>query len=156
MTSAEVANQFFGVEHTIGATCRECGLCDYLPFKCRSCGHTYCAEHRKVNQHDCPSLKTAADDEARWQKSTSHGTEASKKKRASEFYKCRHKGCRTRSPIKCICPKCNKNFCVAHRLTDMHRCSVAPPAQEKTTMPTGLHKSRPPPSREAALLRRGL
>lgn len=148
-TSTGVVNRFFGVEHTIGAKCSECGLVDYLPYKCQGCGKPFCAEHRKDDAHDCTAAKAkdgrvceAADDdleEVRVRTSTSRAETAHRRK-AEGFYKCRHKGCRTRSPIRCLCPKCNKNFCVAHRLTDMHICT--PVAEQPQNISTRVPENR--------------
>ncbi|MFB6092614.1 MAG: rhomboid family intramembrane serine protease [Haloquadratum sp.] len=38
------------------ATCDECGKHENLPYQCRRCGQTFCAEHRLPENHDCPGL----------------------------------------------------------------------------------------------------
>jgi len=38
------------------ATCDECGKHENLPYQCDRCGHTFCAEHRLPENHDCPGL----------------------------------------------------------------------------------------------------
>jgi hypothetical protein len=38
------------------ATCDECGKHENLPYQCRRCGGTFCAEHRLPENHDCPGL----------------------------------------------------------------------------------------------------
>lgn len=38
------------------ATCDECGKHENLPYQCRRCGNTFCAEHRLPENHDCPGL----------------------------------------------------------------------------------------------------
>lgn len=38
------------------ATCDECGEFENLPYQCRRCGQTFCAEHRLPENHDCPGL----------------------------------------------------------------------------------------------------
>lgn len=38
------------------ATCDHCGANENLPYQCRHCGGTYCAEHRLPENHDCPGL----------------------------------------------------------------------------------------------------
>ncbi len=38
------------------ATCDECGTHENLPYQCRRCGGTYCAEHRLPENHSCPGL----------------------------------------------------------------------------------------------------
>jgi hypothetical protein len=38
------------------AQCDECGSHENLPYQCRRCGGTFCAEHRLPENHDCPGL----------------------------------------------------------------------------------------------------
>ncbi|SFR37523.1 rhomboid family intramembrane serine protease [Halogeometricum limi] len=38
------------------ATCDECGKHENLPYQCRRCGQTFCAEHRLPENHACPGL----------------------------------------------------------------------------------------------------
>jgi len=36
--------------------CDECGKQENMPYQCRHCGGTFCAEHRLPENHDCPGL----------------------------------------------------------------------------------------------------
>ena len=38
------------------AQCDECGKHENLPYQCRRCGGTFCAEHRLPENHACPGL----------------------------------------------------------------------------------------------------
>jgi len=38
------------------ARCDECGKQENMPYRCRHCGSTYCAEHRLPENHGCPGL----------------------------------------------------------------------------------------------------
>ncbi|KKF39471.1 AN1-type zinc finger protein [Halorubrum saccharovorum] len=38
------------------ATCDVCGEYENLPYQCKRCGKTFCAEHRLPENHDCPGL----------------------------------------------------------------------------------------------------
>ena len=38
------------------AKCDECGEYENMPYQCRRCGGTFCAEHRLPENHDCPGL----------------------------------------------------------------------------------------------------
>ncbi|ESP89899.1 rhomboid family intramembrane serine protease [Candidatus Halobonum tyrrellensis] len=38
------------------AKCAECGEYENMPYQCRRCGQTFCAEHRLPENHDCPGL----------------------------------------------------------------------------------------------------
>ncbi|MFB6172558.1 MAG: rhomboid family intramembrane serine protease [Haloarculaceae archaeon] len=39
------------------AKCDVCGRSENMPYHCRHCGGTYCAEHRLPENHDCPGLQ---------------------------------------------------------------------------------------------------
>ncbi|WP_101296278.1 rhomboid family intramembrane serine protease [Halegenticoccus soli] len=39
------------------AECDACGKYENLPYQCRRCGRTFCAEHRLPENHDCPGLQ---------------------------------------------------------------------------------------------------
>ncbi|WP_327051553.1 rhomboid family intramembrane serine protease [Halomicrococcus gelatinilyticus] len=38
------------------ATCDVCGKDENMPYQCRMCGDTHCAEHRLPENHSCPGL----------------------------------------------------------------------------------------------------
>jgi len=38
------------------AKCSECGEYENLPYQCRRCGQSFCAEHRLPENHECPGL----------------------------------------------------------------------------------------------------
>lgn len=37
-------------------SCYFCRNLEYIPFKCRRCGHSFCVEHRLPENHNCESL----------------------------------------------------------------------------------------------------
>ena len=39
------------------ATCDACGRVESMPYNCRYCGGTFCAEHRLPENHGCPGLE---------------------------------------------------------------------------------------------------
>ena len=43
------------------STCDECGKQENMPYHCRHCGGTFCAEHRLPENHACPGLDNWAD-----------------------------------------------------------------------------------------------
>ena len=43
------------------ATCDQCGKDENMPYNCRHCGGTYCAEHRLPENHGCPGLEDWGD-----------------------------------------------------------------------------------------------
>ncbi|MEF8785048.1 MAG: rhomboid family intramembrane serine protease [Haloarculaceae archaeon] len=46
------------------STCDVCGKEENMPYHCRHCGGTYCAEHRLPESHDCPGLENWGDNQA--------------------------------------------------------------------------------------------
>lgn len=43
------------------ARCDRCSEVESMPYRCRLCGGTYCAEHRLPENHDCPGLESWGD-----------------------------------------------------------------------------------------------
>jgi len=41
--------------------CDVCGTVENMPYQCRHCGGTFCAEHRLPEAHDCPGLENWGD-----------------------------------------------------------------------------------------------
>jgi membrane associated rhomboid family serine protease len=41
--------------------CDRCGENESMPYRCRLCGGTYCADHRLPENHDCPGLENWED-----------------------------------------------------------------------------------------------
>src|ERR1700761_965141 len=56
--SAEHSYSMIGDQdlEAIGAHCHYeyCNQLDFLPFRCESCKHTYCLDHRTETSHTCP------------------------------------------------------------------------------------------------------
>jgi membrane associated rhomboid family serine protease len=48
------------------AKCDQCGREENMPYQCRYCGGTYCAEHRLPESHDCPGLNEWDDPDGVW------------------------------------------------------------------------------------------
>jgi membrane associated rhomboid family serine protease len=48
------------------ANCDQCGREENMPYQCRYCGGTYCAEHRLPESHDCPGLNEWDDPDGVW------------------------------------------------------------------------------------------
>lgn len=48
------------------ARCDQCGREENMPYQCRYCGGTFCAEHRLPENHDCPSLEEWNDPNGVW------------------------------------------------------------------------------------------
>jgi membrane associated rhomboid family serine protease len=48
------------------AKCDQCGREENMPYQCRYCGGTFCAEHRLPENHDCPGLQEWDDPDGVW------------------------------------------------------------------------------------------
>lgn len=44
-------------------TCVRCGESTKLAYQCSRCGHSFCVEHRRPEDHDCPKLEDPSDSE---------------------------------------------------------------------------------------------
>ena len=49
------------------AKCDQCGREENMPYQCRYCGGTYCADHRLPESHDCPGLDQWDDPDGIWE-----------------------------------------------------------------------------------------
>ncbi|RPB03271.1 hypothetical protein L873DRAFT_1826332 [Choiromyces venosus 120613-1] len=133
--------QELGEVEAIGKHCDlpECHLLDFLPFKCESCGGTYCLDHRTETAHKCAHEGRWA--AARREKNTSSSSSSSSstsavparpKIRSLLQTDCAHPKCKTiintpRDPAV-NCTTCRKQYCLSHRLQDQHDCDkVRPP-----------------------------
>jgi len=48
------------------SNCDQCGREENMPYQCRYCGGTYCAEHRLPESHACPALDDWDDPDGVW------------------------------------------------------------------------------------------
>lgn len=113
----------------IGAHCEYsyCNQLDFLPFKCQSCAHTFCLEHRTEDGHDC--TKKGAWAEQRRQAELAK-TSAGQGKRMWEPVAVK-KPCADDNCDKTIgtslapgvrCNDCRRDYCMKHRLKEDHDC----------------------------------
>ncbi|KAI8841767.1 hypothetical protein BC829DRAFT_402139 [Chytridium lagenaria] len=136
--------------HDLGAHCsrEDCKQLDFLPFKCRLCNHTYCAEHRSFDHHvDCSGPKTNKAVPCPLCKNPVNGTsslspasvinplieahiaagcptpEEDRKNRLAKKAKCGVKKCRSEpSSTSFSCKQCSTVFCIKHRHPVDHQC----------------------------------
>lgn len=129
-------------KHCAQADCRQQ---DFLPFTCDTCKQSYCLSHRSYFAHqcigankkdmtsiDCPIChksvkfdKSQNVDEVWDLHYTKECTRVAANPKTSQ--KCHKAGCNTvLGPSNTfICPKCNRNVCLSHRMTDDHNCTGA-------------------------------
>lgn len=79
-------------------------------FKCAKCLGIFCCDHRLDFKHACPSLKFKPIE--------------TKFENPVRLPKCSESGCTSKLTgiNKFVCVKCNKSFCMAHRLDFVHKC----------------------------------
>ena len=99
----------------IGKHCglQSCNSLDFLPISCNLCKGVFCKVHASYDGHRCPS----------W---SPHHTTTSSKTFEGAKYDCDF--CQLKEKVQIVCPKCSKNFCMAHRLEKDHNCNYVPPA----------------------------
>ncbi|MCJ1354428.1 MAG: hypothetical protein MMC33_004416 [Icmadophila ericetorum] len=119
----------------IGAHCHYeyCNQLDFLPFRCESCKHTFCLEHRTESGHKCTRAGAwAAARRAQQQSLTSTTSQTpSSKPTLATGTQCSHPTCKTYvhtlSNVGVHCQTCNREYCLKHRFQDEHLCSTLTP-----------------------------
>ncbi|XP_037550272.1 AN1-type zinc finger protein 1 [Nematolebias whitei] len=93
----------------IGKHCQvdSCNLKDFLPFVCDFCSGVYCLEHRSRDTHSCSKEPVKRESQ------TAVG---------SSSYPCSFEDCKGKELLPVLCPQCEKQFCLAHRHQDDHKC----------------------------------
>ncbi|GMR32353.1 hypothetical protein PMAYCL1PPCAC_02548 [Pristionchus mayeri] len=111
----------------LGKNCAlsNCQLLDFTPFECRDCSQHFCSTHRFA--HNCPN------------KNLNTLTEIPTGSAGAPLrpYLCSFNGCRSAESIKVVCPGCEVNFCLKHRLDVDHGCSSLE-KQKKPVVPPAL------------------
>ncbi|KAL2164943.1 hypothetical protein VTH06DRAFT_239 [Thermothelomyces fergusii] len=120
----------------VGSHCQYsyCNQLDFLPFRCQSCGKTFCLEHRTEDGHEC-AHKGAWAARRREQELARPSLGQGKPMRDPVGRKkaCAADGCGavigTALAPGVPCPDCRRDYCLKHRLREEHDCAgKAPPA----------------------------
>ncbi|KAK5167112.1 uncharacterized protein LTR77_007842 [Saxophila tyrrhenica] len=123
-----------GDVEAIGSHCQMpfCHQLDFLPFKCESCKGKFCLDHRTESAHSCPQAGAWA--RQRNQRSaTPTSAYAGPKKPTilTHEQQCSSPTCKTlvNTPLTSgvQCEKCNRTYCLKHRLTYDHDCAKLTP-----------------------------
>ncbi|KAL2267280.1 hypothetical protein VTJ83DRAFT_4557 [Remersonia thermophila] len=126
----------------VGSHCQYayCNQLDFLPFRCQSCNQTFCLEHRTEDGHACANK----------------GAWAARKREAELARQGAGAGHRMRDPVTghrprpCAaddckttvgtslnpgvhCDRCNRAYCLKHRLCEDHDCANKPPIGARAT-----------------------
>ena len=133
---------------SIGAHCHYtyCNQLDFLPFRCESCKHTYCLDHRTETSHSCPKAGEWARRRAESKRTASGYTPSPKPNILTYEQQCSEVSCKTliNTPLVTgvLCDKCNRSYCLKHRFTYDHNCANLTPlgARPGTTQQTQKEK----------------
>lgn len=108
-----------------------CNQLDFLPFLCQSCEKTFCLDHRTETAHKCANAGAWAErkrlaNQAKY----SIGGDKVLRDRVSEK-DCASPSCKTRIGTSLVpgvhCSRCNRDYCLKHRLEEDHECNTLTP-----------------------------
>ncbi|KAL2392276.1 hypothetical protein ABEF95_002078 [Exophiala dermatitidis] len=125
----------------IGSHCEfpYCHQLDFLPFRCDSCHHTFCLDHRTETAHKCPRAgewaknrrrnsvgrPTTTTTENKLSSSASPG--GGGRPNHSNAIQCSNPTCKTfvhtLQNTGVHCPQCNRTYCLKHRMREDHDCA---------------------------------
>ena len=91
-----------------------CNQLDFLPVKCSHCKSIFCKEHFNYLNHNCESWNALSENNPH---SFSN----------YQTFRCKFVGCERLEETLIVCPKCNENFCMVHRLEKDHKCGYVKP-----------------------------
>ena len=91
-----------------------CNQLDFLPVKCGHCKNVFCKEHFSYLNHGCDSWNALSENNPNIVSNV-------------QTYNCNYLECEKIEETSIICPKCNENFCMVHRLEKDHRCGYIKP-----------------------------
>lgn len=108
-----------------------CNQLDFLPFYCQSCSKTYCLDHRSETAHNCANAGAWAERKrlaALARPAAGEGKQL--RDQVSSAKPCYKSDCKTTIGTSLVqgvhCPKCNRDYCLKHRLEDDHDCANVP------------------------------
>ena len=119
----------------LGAHCQlsYCHQLDFLPFRCDSCHHTFCLDHRSQVAHKCAH----AGEWAKNRRKNSVGNPSStyplpsQKPTVLTAQQCSEPKCKTLintlQNTGVHCPDCNRQYCLKHRFREEHDCNNLTP-----------------------------
>ena len=117
----------------IGAHCElpYCHQLDFLPFRCDSCHHTYCLDHRTETAHKCTHAGEWAKNRRRNSVGMPNNTASLAKPTLTTATQCSSPTCKsfvnTPQNIGVHCSTCNRTYCLKHRMREDHDCKNLTP-----------------------------
>ncbi|MCJ1404785.1 hypothetical protein MMC11_008011 [Xylographa trunciseda] len=134
---------------TIGAHCQYtyCNQLDFLPFRCESCKHTFCLDHRTETAHKCVCAGAwAAARRKASETTTTNGPPQSGKPTPATATQCSHPQCKTYintfSAVGVACETCNRQYCLKHRLGEEHSCATLVPLGARPASLVNIQKQK--------------
>jgi len=135
----------------IGAHCQYdyCHQLDFLPFRCDSCKHTFCLDHRSETAHKCARAGEWAQNRRKNDIGISSSTSSllpSAKPTLQTAQQCSEPKCKT--SINTLqntgvhCPDCNRQYCLKHRFREEHDCKNLVPLGSRPAAAGGNNAER--------------
>jgi predicted nucleic acid binding AN1-type Zn finger protein len=126
-----------------------CNQLDFLPFRCESCRHTFCLDHRTETAHECAHAGAwAAARRRETSSSPSTSSTTNGKPTPATGQQCSHPTCKTYintlSSVGVGCATCSRQYCLKHRLREDHACNTLAPlgARPASAGPTQAQKAQ--------------
>ncbi|MCJ1405927.1 hypothetical protein MMC11_009161, partial [Xylographa trunciseda] len=133
---------------TIGAHCQYtyCNQLDFLPFRCESCKHTFCLDHRTETAHKCAHAGAWAAARRKATETTTNASSQSGKPSPATATQCSHPQCKTYintfSAVGVACENCNRQYCLKHRLGEEHSCATLVPLGARPASLVNIQKQK--------------
>jgi len=112
----------------VGTHCQYeyCHQLDFLPFRCQSCDHTFCLDHRTESSHKCTKPGAWAERKRKAELAQpAIGAGKTLNDRVSQK-PCASPACKTTVGTSLTpgvhCSSCNRDYCLKHRLKEEHDC----------------------------------
>ncbi|KIW20226.1 hypothetical protein PV08_00801 [Exophiala spinifera] len=105
-----------------------CHQLDFLPFRCESCHHTFCLDHRTETAHKCTHAGEWAKNRRRNSvgRAAAASTPGAGRPNHSNAAQCSNSTCKTfintLQNTGVHCPHCNRSYCLRHRMREDHDC----------------------------------
>ncbi|MCJ1314756.1 hypothetical protein MMC15_000068 [Xylographa vitiligo] len=132
----------------IGAHCQYtyCNQLDFLPFRCESCKHTFCLDHRTETAHKCARAGEWAAARRKATEASTNGTSSNGRPTPATGTQCSHPQCKTYintlSAVAVACQTCNRQYCLKHRLREEHACATLVPLGARPASLVNIQKQK--------------
>lgn len=117
----------------IGTHCQYdyCNQLDFLPFFCQSCKQTFCLDHRTETAHHCTEAGAWAERRRQAALARPSAGEGRQMRDLVTQKPCAARDCKTTVGTSLVpgvhCDRCNRDYCLKHRLGEEHDCKNLTP-----------------------------